>query len=66
VSDITKCKGEHCKRREQCYRFTAPSNEYRQAYFTTAPVDVKHGTCEYYWPVRGWEPPRGDESAEVE
>lgn len=45
--DITMCKGTDCPHKETCYRFTAKSNEYRQAYFMEAPI--KEGKCEYYW-----------------
>jgi hypothetical protein len=48
MADITKCKGTHCNRKEQCYRYTAKENEYRQAYFTIVPVnDVQD--CDYFW-----------------
>ena len=32
MSDITKCQDNKCPARLMCYRFTAPANEYRQAY----------------------------------
>lgn len=32
MSDITKCQDDKCPARLMCYRFTAPANEYRQAY----------------------------------
>jgi hypothetical protein len=45
--DITMCKGTNCPQKETCYRFTATPNEYRQSYFTEAPI--KEGKCEMYW-----------------
>lgn len=45
--DITLCQGTNCPHKETCYRFTATPNEYRQAYFTEAPI--KDGKCEMYW-----------------
>lgn len=41
------CQGTDCPQKETCYRFTEKSNEYRQAYFTEAPI--KDGKCEMYW-----------------
>jgi hypothetical protein len=32
VSDITKCPGRYCAVKEQCYRYTAPSNEHWQSW----------------------------------
>ncbi len=45
--DGTMCTGTDCPKKENCYRFTAKSNEYRQAYFTKPPI--KDGKCEMYW-----------------
>jgi len=30
MADITMCEGLACQRKEQCYRFTAEKNPYRQ------------------------------------
>ena len=30
--DGTKCEGKDCPFKEECYRFTAPVNEYGQSY----------------------------------
>jgi hypothetical protein len=56
MPDITMCQGRHCKRRDKCYRHTAEPSKFMQVYFATAPVDTATGTCEYFWPVKGWEP----------
>lgn len=48
MADISKCKGEDCPRKYTCYRFTAPSSEYRQAWLGINPLDDE-GNCEYYW-----------------
>ena len=42
--DITKCKGIGCKRKKNCYRYTA-KEEMLQSYF----VDIPKEPCEYYW-----------------
>lgn len=47
MADITMCNWEWCPMKEKCYRYTAPINEYRQAYFTEAPI--KDWECEYLW-----------------
>jgi len=47
MPDITMCKGTDCPQKENCYRFTANPNEYRQSYFMTPPI--KDSKCEYYW-----------------
>jgi hypothetical protein len=42
------CKDQWCPAKEQCYRYVAPVNEYRQSYFMLSPrVD---GKCEMYVP----------------
>jgi hypothetical protein len=46
MSDISKCDGKDCSRKESCYRFTAPSNPYRQAYMSPKERGEK---CEHYW-----------------
>ena len=35
--DITKCSGYDCPAKEFCYRYTAPSNPYRQSVFKDNP-----------------------------
>jgi hypothetical protein len=47
MPDITMCEGTHCPIKENCYRYTAKPNEYRQSYFVTPPY--KDGKCEHYW-----------------
>lgn len=46
--DISKCNGEGCPFKEKCFRFTAPVNEFRQAYFST-PYNKETNKCEYLW-----------------
>jgi hypothetical protein len=47
MTDITKCTGEGCKFKLQCYRFTAPMGTY-QSMFVQVPI--KDEGCDYYWP----------------
>jgi hypothetical protein len=48
MPDISMCSNSTCPLREQCYRFTAVPNEYRQSYGTFKPeikgdkVECKH------------------------
>ena len=54
--DITMCDGKECPMKENCYRFTATPNKFRQSYFMKAPV-VLHITdgesrpagCHHFW-----------------
>ena len=47
MADITKCEGINCPLKNNCYRFTATSNEFRQSYF--AEIPIKTGKCGYFW-----------------
>lgn len=48
MADITMCEGKGCTKREECYRFTATPNEYRQSYFVGTPIQ-EDGDCEHFW-----------------
>lgn len=52
MADITMCTGEMCARKETCYRFTAPVNEFRQAFFVAPPINMLTGQCEMYWEIK--------------
>jgi len=52
MADITMCEGIECPLKEKCYRYTAPANEYWQAYFTEVPYDIESEECEHYWDVQ--------------
>lgn len=47
MADITKCSGKDCHFKDKCYRFTSSESEYRQSFFTDAPI--KDGKCDMYW-----------------
>lgn len=49
MADITKCDGTGCPLKDRCYRYTAPSNEYRQAWFMNPPIVGKD--CNQFWEV---------------
>jgi len=45
--DITMCKGTDCPLKENCYRFTAKSDDVYQSYFVDPPI--KDGKCDMFW-----------------
>ena len=47
MSDITMCQGGPCPKKEECYRYKAEVNPYRQAYFIHIPYIPGMG-CEMY------------------
>lgn len=49
MPDISKCTGEDCPMKDNCYRFTANASEFMQSYFMNAPIK-EDKTCDYYWP----------------
>lgn len=54
MADISKCKGENCKLKLECYRFLAPSG-YWQTYadfdveFAEALEKNPDTKCEWFW-----------------
>ncbi len=46
MADITKCNDKKCKLKQECYRFTAKDNEFRQSYFIKSPR--KDNKCIYF------------------
>lgn len=63
MPDITMCSGEGCVIKEDCYRFKATPNEYRQSYFTEPPhikgeIPFKcprEAYCLHYWSYNAGE-----------
>ena len=53
MADITMCDNKNCTLRHECYRFTAPVNEYRQSYFAKTPKQ-KEGLCKEFWNNKGY------------
>jgi hypothetical protein len=52
MPDISMCPGTHCPQANDCYRFRAIPNEYRQSYFMTPPLE--DGKCDYFWSTEGY------------
>ena len=46
--DITKCFGDSCPRKMQCYRFTSETLG-RQDFFGQIPFDKSSNICSYFW-----------------
>lgn len=55
MSDIIMCKGEMCAKKESCYRYNAPLNEFRQSFFTASPINMLTGECKEYWENTQWQ-----------
>lgn len=51
MSDITKCTGEGCELKDNCYRYTAPSSELWQSWSNFFDYIDEQG-CQYYWKVK--------------
>lgn len=49
MTDISKCPGTDCDRRESCWRYTAPAKPHWQSYFFPS---VHGERCEDYMPAR--------------
>lgn len=48
MADITMCMNG-CEKKENCYRYKAPANEFWQAFSDFKPDE--NGTCKSYWPI---------------
>jgi hypothetical protein len=48
MADITKCKNENCKIKEDCYRYTSLAGKH-QSYMFMDKVVKNAANCEYYW-----------------
>jgi hypothetical protein len=51
MPDISMCSGEKCPLKENCYRFLATPNEFRQSYFMNPPYDHQTKECDHFWDV---------------
>lgn len=49
MPDIAMCMDMTCAQKEQCYRYKAAPNEYRQTYFAGSPRPDDGSECEYFW-----------------
>lgn len=51
MADISMCKGTNCPSANDCYRFRAIPNEFRQTYFVTPPIEGDK--CKYFSSIEG-------------
>ena len=54
MTDITKCDGKHCKDKEQCYRFTAPDDEYGWQSYAEFDAIRTENECDNFWNNERW------------
>ncbi len=52
MADITMCMGGKCPRKDKCWRYKAPRDEYWQSFFHEVPYE-KYCECSHYWPIGG-------------
>lgn len=48
MTDISKCDGTNCDKKDTCYRYLAPDNPYYQSYLLAEDAVDKEGCCKYY------------------
>lgn len=58
MSDISMCSGNNCPLKENCYRFLAAPNPYRQSYFTEPPFNKVIEDCDYFWDFGNYDASR--------
>jgi len=50
MPDISMCLNRKCPSRNECYRYRAQPNEWRQSYAAFMD-DPETGKCESFWPI---------------
>ena len=53
MPDITMCSGKNCEIKNECYRYRAIPNEFRQSWFADNDL-YKYGSCDFFTSVKGW------------
>lgn len=51
MTDISKCEGKDCKKKDKCWRYTAPSSSW-QAY-SDFDIQYEGKKCEYFESNKG-------------
>ena len=51
MTDIAKCNGKNCPIKKKCWRYTAPTNEYRQTW-SDFKYNKKKKKCDHLWKVK--------------
>lgn len=47
MPDITMCRGNGCELKDNCYRYKATPNDFRQSWFFKPPFTGS--SCDYFW-----------------
>lgn len=47
MPDISKCTGNNCPIRENCYRYTSTPHPFRQSWMMEVPYNEKENNCEF-------------------
>lgn len=47
MTDISKCDGAFCEKKEECYRYRAEVGHW-QSYINPT---IRGKACEYFWPI---------------
>ena len=50
--DISKCHGDGCPLKKNCYRYVVKGNQYYQSYFMNDNYNNEKKNCEYYWKLK--------------
>ena len=54
MADITMCNDIKCPRKFDCYRHTAPFNQWRQSMYSKSPREEDKFYCENFWENTGY------------
>ena len=49
MCDISMCSNGFCPLKEECYRFNAKPNEFRQSY---GQFEFRDGNCDHFWEMK--------------
>ncbi len=49
MTDITKCNGENCEKKEQCYRYTAPWGNRQSFMESKICLNESFGQKKFFW-----------------
>jgi len=53
MADISMCKNQECKSKDNCHRFTAPANRHWQTYAEFTPKKGED-KCDDFWDNSGY------------
>lgn len=53
MPDISMCKNKTCPKHNDCYRYRAKPNPYRQAYMN---FEIEGTRCPDFITIKGWSP----------